>query len=170
MTFPAIRAVVAPVTLIMMASCSPGTQLDIPDDVVTTSAGVKRIDTMVWEDRTKNRREVMVTIEIPPGRDHVVLEPAGGDSAVAADGTDGLKILEVNSVAVLVPSKLRHIEVRPGNEDALKTVLLVELARCDSLVFFVRDSVAGRPLVRHMLGQTHDFPSCCLTVGRAEPE
>ena len=127
-------------------------------------------DRMTWEDRTKDRRKVMVTIQIPPGRDHVVLEPAGGDSAVAADGTDGLKILEVNSVAVLAPSKLRHIEVRPGNEDALKTVLLVELARCDSLVFFVRDSVAGRPLVRRMLRQEHKFPDCCSTVRRGAPE
>ena len=127
-------------------------------------------DRMTWEDRTKDRRKVMVTIQIPPGRDHVVLEPAGGDSAVAADGTDGLKILEVDSVAVLAPSKLRHIEVRPGNEDALKTVLLVELARCDSLVFFVRDSVAGRPLVKRMLRQEHKFPDCCSTVRRGEPE
>ena len=175
------RAGRAALVLVIAASClryTPGDELvdpssptsandAAPENVADTDTLIRPPDALIWHERGANRRKVLATIEIPPGRDVVVVEPRGGDSALAGDS---LKFLEVNSVRILTPSTLRHIEIRSGEAGRLQVTLLVSLPHCAHLDLAVWDYTYGRHNVQVLKQDPQALPDCCITAPTAAPE
>lgn len=144
---------------------SPGdTAADTVPDADTL---IHRHDTTIWHERGADRREILVTIKVPPGRDAVVVEPEGGDSALPGDA---LEFLEVNSVRVLTPSKLRHIEIRSEDAGQLNVTLLVRLPHCAHLDLAVREYASGRDAIGILEQDPLALPDCCYTVPTGAPD
>ena len=164
--------------LVVAASClrcTPGDELvepsnpasagDAAPETVADADTLTRLpDALVWHERGADRRRVLATIEIPPGRDVVVVEPRGGDSALAGDSP---KLLEVNSVRVLAPSTLQHIVIRSGDTGRLQVTLLVSLQHCAHLDLAVRDYAYGRDNVQVLKQDPQALPDCCETAPTA---
>ena len=175
------RAGRAALALVVAASClrcapsdevvdpsSPTSADDVaPESVADAHTLIRLPDALIWHERGADRRKVLATIEVRPGRDVVVVEPMGGDSALAGDS---LKFLEVNSVRVLAPSALRHIEIRSGDARRLQITLLVSLPHCAHLDLAVRDYAYGRDNVQVLKQDPQALPDCCDTAPTAAPE
>ena len=174
------RAGRAALWLVVAASClrcAPGAELvdpssptsandAAPESVADADTLIRLPDALIWHERGADRRKVLATIEIPPGRDVVVVEPRGGEFALAGDS---LEFLEVNSVRVLAPTALRHIEIRSGDASRLRVTLLVSLRHCAHLDLAVRDYAYGRDNVQVLKQDPRALPDCCITAPTAAP-
>ena len=175
------RARRAALVLVVAASCLRCTRGDelidpsnptlaedaAPESVADADTLIRLPDVLIWHERGADKRKVLATIEIPPGRDVVVVGPKGDDSALAGDS---LEFLEVNSVRILTASTLRHIEIRSGEARRLQVTLLVSLRHCAHLDLAVRDFAYGRDSVQVFKQDPQALPDCCITAPTAAPE
>ena len=165
------RALPAIVAVIVVGACREPA-VDAPSVVsqnpsVFVAGTVTRADVNLWRHRPNEERGVRVTIVIPAGMDSVVIERVEGDAE--PDG-DSVEFIEVNSVRVLAPSKLRRISVRSGDYDGMNVELMAKLGHCTRL-----DLVAVRYWNRgpangsvKELPPKHKLPDCCVPSSAAE--
>ena len=118
-----------------------------------TRERVTHLDTLIWDDISKKRRGVRVTVAIPANRDSVVIERMEGDS-------NRLEFHQVNQARVLVPAMLPRVTISSADKAGSEVILSVRLERCAKLVLTVREYLAGNVL-RHTLRQKGRLPTCC---------
>ena len=164
------RALTAIVIVIVVACHEPAVEVSLvasQDPSVFVAAPVTRADANLWRHSPNEKRGVRVTIGIPTGMDSVVIEPAEGD---AGPDKDSVEFIEVNSVRVLAPSKLRRILVRSGDGDGMNVELMVKLGHCTRLDLVAVRYWDGGPAVGSVeeLPQKHKLPDCCVPSSATE--
>ena len=157
------RVLPAIVVVIVAGACREPT-VDVPpvgsqDPGVLVADTVTRADVNLWRHRPNEKRGVRVTIGIPAGMDSVVIKRMEGGTE--PDG-DSVEVMEVNSVRVLAPSKLRRISFRSGDGDRMNVELMVTLGHCTRLdLVAVRYWGGGPADDEGLLPQKHKLPDCC---------
>ena len=166
------RALPAIVVVILVAACREPA-VDVPplgsqDPGVFVADTVTRADANLWRHRPNEKRGVRVTIGIPAGMDSVVIERVEGDAEL---DRDSVEFIEVNSVRVLAPSKLRRISVRSGDGDGMNVELVVKLGHCTRLDLVAVRYWDGGPADGSVeeLPQKHKLPDCCVPSSATPP-
>ena len=161
-------ALPAIVVVIVAGACRP--PVDVPpvgsqDPGVLVGDPVTRADANLWRHRPNEKRGVRVTIGIPAGMDSVVIKRMEGGTE--PDG-DSVEFMEVNSVRVLAPSRLRRISVRSGDGDGMNVELMVTLGHCTRLDLVAVRYWDGADGSVERLPQKHKLPDCCVPSSAAE--
>jgi len=145
--------------ILVTVGCEP--RVDMPrvgsqDSGVLAADTVTRVDANLWTHRPNEKRGVRVTIGIPSGMDSVVIKRAEGEA-------DSVELIEVNSVRVLAPSKLRRISVRSEDGDSMSVELRAKVGHCKRLEFVAVRYWNGGPANGTVdeLPQKHELPDCC---------
>lgn len=150
---------------IVVAACGepasrvpPGGSQD-PDTLSADT--VTRTDSSLWMHRPTEERGVRVAIGIPAGMDSVVIKRADGHAEL---DRDSVQFLEVNSVRVRAPSRLRRISVRSVDGDQMDVELIVKAGHCTRLDLVAVRYWASGPADGSVewLPQKHQLPDCCL--------
>lgn len=145
--------------ILVTVGCEP--RVDMPrvgsqDSGVLAADTVTRVDANLWTHRPNEERGVRITLGIPSGMDSVVIKRVEGEA-------DSVELIEVNSVRVLAPSKLRRISVRSGDGDSMSVEVRAKLGHCTRLDLVAVRYWNGGPANGTVdeLPQRHELPDCC---------
>ncbi len=173
----AARGALVALALVLATSCTPPPTTEEPPgsnpvrasdddalgDAAADTVGVRIRDATTWHRPGADTREVRVTITILGPWQLVVLEPR-------AEGGGEIEVIEVDSVLVLAPERLRHIEVRPGAGDSPDVVLRVRLPHCERLDYGVYGYLGGLRFELPVFVEHLDsLPDCCNRAVRGRP-
>lgn len=157
--------------VIVVAACGEPT-LRVPpggsqDRGVLWADTVTRTDASLWRHRPTEERGVRVTIGIPAGMDSVVIMRVDGHAEL---GRDSVQLLEVNSVRVRAPLRLRRISVRSVDGDQMNVELIVKAGHCTRLDLVAVRYWNGGPAdgIDELLPQKHQLPDCCFVSSASE--